>query len=131
MTPPRKRLDEDGFLCRFAQRIAQTLDRGIQTMIKVDERVRRPKFAAQFVSRNDVPRSFKQRDQHLKGLFLESYLLSPLAQFPCLQIQFERTEPDNAGHRIGGQGDTSVRGSLAPFGLVPDMRPLMRGSEIW
>jgi len=33
----------------------------------------------------------------LKGLFLESDLLSPLAQFPCLQVHFERAEPDNAG----------------------------------
>jgi hypothetical protein len=73
-------------------------------MIEVDERVDRPELAAQFLSTNDFPWSFKQRDQHLKRLFLQSYPLSPLAQFPCLEIHFERTESDNSRQRIAGHG---------------------------
>ena len=65
-------------------------------MIEVDECVRRPELAAQFLSGNDLSRSFKQRRQHLKRLFLELYLLSPLAQFPGLEIHLERTETDNS-----------------------------------
>jgi len=48
-------------------------------MIEVDEGVHWPEFAAQFLSRNQFSRPFKQRRQHLKRLFLELYLLSSLA----------------------------------------------------
>jgi hypothetical protein len=48
-------------------------------MIEVDEGVRRPELAAQFLSGNYFSRSFKQRRQNLQWLFLELYLLSPLA----------------------------------------------------
>ena len=92
-----QRLNEDGRVRRFAQRIAQPLDGGIQAVIEVNEGVRRPESAAQFLSGNHFPRSFKQRCQYLKGLFLELYLLSPLAQFPGLEIHLERTETDNSG----------------------------------
>ncbi len=51
-------------------------------MIEVDESVRRPELAAQFLSGDDFSRLLKQRHQQLKRLFLELYLLSPLAQFP-------------------------------------------------
>jgi hypothetical protein len=66
-------------------------------MIEVDESVRRPELAAQFLSGDDFSRLLKQRHQQLKRLFLELYLLSPLAQFPCLKIHFEGTETDNSG----------------------------------
>jgi hypothetical protein len=72
-------LNEDGCLRRFAERITQPFDGGIQTMIEVDEGVRRPELAAQFLSGNYFSRSFKQRRQNLQWLFLELYLLSPLA----------------------------------------------------
>ena len=39
---------------------------------------------------------FGQRRQNLRWLFLELYLLSPLAQFPRLDIHLERTETDNS-----------------------------------
>jgi hypothetical protein len=65
-------------------------------MIEVDEGIRRPELAAQFLSSNQFSWSFKQRRQHLKGLFLELYLLSPLAQFPGVEIDLERTETDNS-----------------------------------
>ena len=92
-----KRLNEDGRFRRFAQRIAQPLDGGIQTVIEVDEGVRRPELAAQFLSGNHFSRPFKQRRQHLQRLFLELYLLSPLAQFPGVEIDLERTETNNSG----------------------------------
>jgi hypothetical protein len=90
-------LNEDWRFRRFAQRIAQPLDGGIEAMIEVDEGVRRPEFAAQFLSGNQFSRPFKQRRQHLQRLFLELYLLSPLAQFPSVEIDLERTETDNSG----------------------------------
>ena len=65
-------------------------------MIEVDESVRRPELAAQFLAGNQFSRSFKQRRQDLQRLFLEPYLLSSLAQLPGLEIDLERTETNNS-----------------------------------
>jgi hypothetical protein len=64
---------------------------------KVNEGICRPEFAAQFFSRYQLPRPFKQCRQHLKRLFLELYLASPLAQFAGVKIDLERTETDGSG----------------------------------
>jgi hypothetical protein len=93
----RERLNEDGRPGRFAERITQPFDSGIQTVIEVDEGVCRPELAAQFLSGNHFPRSFKQRCQDLQRLFLQLYLLSPVPQFPGVKIDLERTETDNSG----------------------------------
>jgi hypothetical protein len=66
-------------------------------VIEVDEGVFGPEFAAQFLSGHDFSRSFEQCGQHLKGLLLELYLLSALAEFPRAEIDLERTEADNSG----------------------------------
>jgi hypothetical protein len=57
----------------------------IKTMIEVDKGIRRPELAAQFFSGDDFSRSFQQRRQHLKGLFLKLYLLPLLPQLPGAQ----------------------------------------------
>ena len=66
-------------------------------MIEVDERVPWPELAAQFLASNQFSRSFKQGRQQLKRLFLEPYLLSSLAQLPCVEIDLEGAEPDDSG----------------------------------
>ncbi|MGC2196463.1 MAG: hypothetical protein WA628_17450 [Terriglobales bacterium] len=66
-------------------------------MIEVDEGVRGPELAAQFLSSDQFSRSFEQRPQNLQGLFLELYLLSSLAQFPGVEIDLECTETNNSG----------------------------------
>jgi hypothetical protein len=90
-----ERLDEHWSVRRFAQRIAQPLDGGIQAMIEVNEGILRPEFAAQFFSGNDFSRAFKQSGQHLQRLFLELYLLSPLAELSGLKINLKRSEAGN------------------------------------
>src|ERR1700720_1579310 len=90
-------LDKDGGLGRRAQRVPQPFDGCIQAMIEVDECVCRPELASQFLSGDHFSRPFKQRGQHLKGLFLELYPLSPLSEFPSLEIDLERTETDDSG----------------------------------
>jgi len=63
-------------------------------MIEVNEGVCRPESAAQFLPANHLAGPFKQCRQHLKWLFLELYPLSPLALFPGVEIDLERTEPN-------------------------------------
>jgi hypothetical protein len=94
---PSDCLNEDWSLCGFAERIAQPLDGSIQAVIEIDESVLRSEFAAQFLSAHHFSRSFKQRRQDLQWLFLELYLLPPLAQFAGVKIDLECTETDNSG----------------------------------
>jgi hypothetical protein len=61
-------------------------------VIEVDEGIRRPELAAQFLASNQFSRSFKQSRQYLQRLFLEFYLLTPLAEFTCVEIHLERAE---------------------------------------
>jgi hypothetical protein len=65
-------------------------------MIEVNEGVRRPEFIAQLFSSNQLSRPFQERRQYLKGLFLQFYLLSPLAQFPGVEIDLEGAEADDS-----------------------------------
>ena len=65
-------------------------------MIEIDEGVRRPEFAAQFLSCNEFSRMFKQRGQYLQGLFLKFYLLTPLAQLSRIKIYLKRAEADDS-----------------------------------
>jgi hypothetical protein len=92
----RKRLNEDRCVCRFAQGVAQPLDGSIQALIEVDEGVGWPEFAAQFLSGDHLARPFKQGRQDLKRLFLELYLVPPVAKFPSVEIDLERTETNNS-----------------------------------
>jgi hypothetical protein len=85
-------LDNNGRVRRFAQRIAQPLDGCIQAMIEVDEGVRGPELASQFLSGDDFSWPFKQHGQHLKGFFLYRWRSSP-----ALEIDLERTETDDSG----------------------------------
>ena len=64
-------------------------------MIKIDECVRRPELAAQFLPTDHLSRPLKQRRQHLQRLFLKLYLLPSLAKFPSLKIKLERSETDD------------------------------------
>jgi hypothetical protein len=49
-----ERFNENGRLRRFAQRIAQPLDGGIETVIEVNEGVRRPKPIAKVFAGNQL-----------------------------------------------------------------------------
>jgi hypothetical protein len=97
ITSARKRLNENRRFGRFAQRIAQPLNGGIQAMIEVYEGVRRPELAAELLPGDEMSRIFKQCGQYLKWLFLQLYLLSPPPQFPGLEVDLECTETDDCG----------------------------------
>ncbi len=53
-------------------------------------------FGAPDWIRFSLAEPFKQCRQHLKWLFLELYPLSPLVQFPGMEIDLEGTETNNS-----------------------------------
>jgi len=89
-------------------------------MIKIDEDIRRPELGAQFLSCNQFSRSFKQRGQHLQRLFLKLYPLSPLAQFPGVEIDSNVLKRIIRDEELADTG-TSTGRSLTPFEHSSDL----------
>jgi len=74
-----ERFDEHWSVRRFAQSIAQPLDGSIESMIKIDEGVRRPEPIAQFVTGNHFPGMLQKQAKNAERLLLEFELDSILA----------------------------------------------------
>src|SRR5512146_3508831 len=67
-----QRFDEPRICSPVSQRISQLVNRGVQTVIEIDERVRRPQALPQVFARYDLARFLQQRHQHLERLFLHA-----------------------------------------------------------
>ena len=65
-------------------------------MIEIDESVSGPESGAQFFAGDNVSGALEEGHQYLKGLFLQPYFLSALAQFAGLKIYLECTKSHNA-----------------------------------
>ena len=77
---PGNGLDEAGRLRGIAQRFAQAVDDGVQTVLEVDERAVRPEALAQLLARDQIPGPIQQLDQHFERLFLQADEHARLAQ---------------------------------------------------
>ena len=84
--------DEAWIVWTVTQGFAQALDRVIQSLIEINERVSRPDSPSELLPRDDLARMFQQHLQKMEGLLLELYLDALLAQLPGTQIHFEHAE---------------------------------------
>src|ERR1700722_14735347 len=103
-------------------------------MIEIHNR-RRPKFAAQFLSRYHLARRFEQHNQQSKWLLLKADAFALLLQFAGLNVGFEGAKAQKRGRSlVGVHGKplayaTSIvaeRGRVSPkplvlFGLAGDL----------
>jgi hypothetical protein len=80
VTVPGQRLYVAGVLGRVHQSRPDLTDGLIEAVLKVHEGLSRPELLAQFLPRDDFPRSLHQQSQHLEGLFLQFELRPALAQ---------------------------------------------------
>jgi hypothetical protein len=71
VSAPIERLDEPWTIGIVAKRRSQTLDRGVQPMLEVDERTVRPEPAPQLVARQDFARLLEQHGEHFERLILQ------------------------------------------------------------
>src|SRR3954447_10453427 len=85
---PRQRLNKSRIVSRIPQRLANFVYRGIQSMFKIDEGIGRPKTLSQFLPRNQLARSRKQRGKNLKRFFLKFQAMPLPAQFSAAQVGF-------------------------------------------
>ncbi|HEY8549672.1 MAG TPA: hypothetical protein VIL35_06945 [Vicinamibacterales bacterium] len=96
----RQGLDEARGLGGVAERVAQPPDRGVQTMLEIDERVVRPETFPERFARHQLAGLFEQHREQLQGLLLEVEPRARLPQLAGTQIELEDAEPDQSA-RVG------------------------------
>jgi hypothetical protein len=83
-----------------AERLAQPLDRGVQTLFEVDEGVGRPQLGAQLLARDEPAGLLEQADEQAKRLLLEGDSATGLAQLSGLDVHLEHAEANRAIRRV-------------------------------
>ena len=81
----------------IAQRVAQPVDHGIQTVVEIDERATRPEPLAQLFTGDDVTGSLQQQREDLERLLLKPDADASLPQLAGLQIQLKTPNRTTAG----------------------------------
>jgi hypothetical protein len=91
-------------------------------VIKIDERVRRPKFLLEFLARDHLAGMLHQHRQHLKRLLLKPHAQPMFAQFARAQIELEYSEAEPSARLVTffhHKVSTRASGSVAPGPLRP------------
>ena len=85
--------DKSGTAGRVAESLADTIDRGVDAVLVVDEGAFGPKHASDFIARDQltgpVQIPVKQHEKDLEGLCVELDTHSLLAQFTCGGVRFK------------------------------------------
>ena len=97
----RERLNELGVLYAIPERPPELADGGIETDIKVDESVRRPKHPLQLLACHEISRLLQKQQEDASRLFLQPDAMAILAQLSRSGLQFEPAEPVNAFRGYG------------------------------
>jgi hypothetical protein len=104
VTAASHRLYESGIFGRIAKSVAESANRGVQTVVKINEGVGRPELLLQFVTSNDLARPFDESKQYLERLLLQAHTRAVAAKLSRAHVHFEGTETDcrqliRAGYR--------------------------------
>ena len=84
--------------CGIAERLSHLLNRRIQTVFEVDERVGSPELFAQFLACRDIPVALEQRREQLTRLLLERNPLTTAKEVPELLVERKRPELQSRTH---------------------------------
>src|SRR6185436_16119554 len=73
--------------------------RGVQSVLEVDERVRRPEALSDLVPRDDLPSMFHQHLEKAEGLLGQRDAGATTSKLPRGDVEFEFTELDRIRRR--------------------------------
>ena len=90
---PMKCFDEARVVGVVAERAAEPLDGGVQTVVEVNERALWPEALSQLLPRDDVPRTLQHHGENLERLILKPDANAALSQLAGAKIHLERPEP--------------------------------------
>ena len=117
----RNRLDKPRIVCRIPQGQPDLLDGRVETLIKFDESIRRPKRFLQILAAHQLTRAADQQYENLKRLVLQ------LDSWSCLRNSPAEESSSNSPKRItrGAVGcedmykDCRVEQIIHPTGIEP------------
>jgi hypothetical protein len=95
-------------LGRVTQYLAKLPNRGVQAIVKVDERVATPQLVPQFIPADQFSGTLHEHGEDLKGLDLKSDLLSVLEELSGPQIDHEIPEGRHVRDGRGGHADAQM-----------------------
>src|SRR4029077_12568862 len=88
----RQGFNEPRTLSQVAQRLAQFVDRRVQTVVEVDKRVGRPDAGTKLVPGYYFARVMEQDVENAKRLFLQLHPQTLLMKFPGTQVKLESSK---------------------------------------
>ena len=86
---PSNSFDEAGILRGVAEGFTDLVDRLVEPVVEIHERVRGPEFLLKFLATDDLAGVLEQHRQELEGLLLKPDPQAALAQFAGTKIQLE------------------------------------------
>jgi hypothetical protein len=90
---PGHSFDKRWILCRVAQSIAQPADRGVQAVIKIDERIGGPQAVPYFFARDNLTLPLQKQSENLERLLLQFDPHAIAAQLSGAEIDLEDAKP--------------------------------------
>src|SRR5579859_1051096 len=78
-----------------AQGLANFADCFVESVVEIDEGVRRPKFLLKLLASDKLAGMREKHNQDLEGLFLQANAQAVLAQFPGTKIQLENPKMES------------------------------------
>jgi|SRR6516225_10127189 hypothetical protein len=93
-------------LSRVTQYVPKLANRGVQAIVKVDERVVRPQLVPQFITADQFSGTLHEQGEDLKGLDLKSDLLPVFEELTGPQIDHEIPEACQQRSGRGGHPET-------------------------
>ena len=85
---------------RGRQSLTDLVDRFVEPVVEIHERVRGPELILQFLATNDLAGALEQHRQDLEGLLLKPNSQDSLAQFGRTKIQLEHPETEPPANLI-------------------------------
>ena len=82
---------------RVSECVPQPLHGGVQPMLEIDKRVRRPQSLAQLLARDEGAGMFEEHFQKAQRLFGKRDAVAASSKLAGVQVELEVTEPDRLG----------------------------------
>jgi hypothetical protein len=89
-----------GSIRGVAKAFPQARNGGVQAVIEVDERVRRPETQPELFSSYDLARLFQQHAQNAERLFLQAHTSAVFAQFASAHVYLKMGKSNNRGNQV-------------------------------
>src|SRR5262249_32290811 len=127
----RKRLDVRRRVGRVAERRPDLTNAEVQTLIEVDERIRRPDFLPQLLPRDERARASEQHAEDLERLRRQTHAARTASQLSGPRVQREGAELNRSVRIVPlGHGRAEIIAARAPLLMSRSARSVTRAKSL-